>query len=151
MTKSTVSRIVRRTKVPLKTNTQRGSSRPIQERRVAPRKKLKARASVKIRLSDGSLYATYKSEVVNISTSGMLLKSLAGKGKGLPTQPFYLEIDLTETKKKFPQLKAKPVRFDKPKQSATKYGLGVRFIDIPEDDDQLLKFIAEAKEKYRKS
>ncbi len=151
MTKPTVSQITHRAKVLLETATRHGSFRPNQDRRVAPRKKLKARASVKIRLRDGSLYATCKGEVVNISTSGMLLKSLAGKGKGFPIQPFYLEINLTGTRKKFPQLKAQPVRFDKPNQPATKYGLGVQFIDIPEDDDQLLKLIAKAQEKYRKS
>ncbi len=151
MTKPTVSPIAHHAKVPFKTATQRGSFRPIQDRRSAARKKLKARASVKIRLRDGSLYATCKGKVVNISTSGMLLKLLVGKGKGFPVQPFYLEINLSETKKKFPQLKAQPARFDKPNQSATKYGLGVQFIDIPEDDDQFLKLIVEAQGKYRKS
>ena len=121
------------------------------ERRIAPRKELKARASVKIRLRDGSLYATCKGEVVKISTSVILLKSLTGKCKGFPLQPFYLEIDLIGTKKKLPQFKAQPVRFNTPNQPATKYGLGVQFVDIPEDDDQLLKLIVEAKEKYRKS
>jgi c-di-GMP-binding flagellar brake protein YcgR len=134
------------------------------DRRQAPRKKLKASASIKVRLRKGRPFSEFKGEVINISSTGMLLKSFSGPNKGLPLEPFYLEIDLVPTlgpacqrgkSGRVTRLKAKPIRFDhltrSDKNNGHKLALGVQFIDLPKDDNEFLKLLAQAKEAYRKS
>lgn len=117
------------------------------QRRKVPRKKFKANASIKVRLQNGSLCSECQGEVVNISTTGMLLRLLDGKRNLFPGEPFYLEINLTNPRLQVPKLKARPVRFD---QKRNRLGLGVQFFDLPKDDDQLLKLIVQSKDSYRK-
>jgi len=127
----------------------RYKTNPVQsvtDRRSAPRKELKANAAIKIRLQDGSLYSQCKGEVVNISATGMLLKSVSGTGRGMPFEPFFLEIYLAQPKQKLSELTARPVRFTQP---SNKYGIGVKFVDIPKDDDAFLKMLTEATAKYK--
>lgn len=103
------------------------------QRRTAPRERLKAKALIKVYLRDGSLYSKCRGEVADISSSGMLLRSL--EGGALLTKPFSLEIVLTNSKLQGLIRKARPIHFahqqDKP-------GLGVQFFD-PIEHGQLRK------------
>jgi len=103
------------------------------KRRAVPRKKFKANASIKVRLQNGSLCSECRCEVVNISSTGMLLRLLAGKQKlfSIPLDPFYLEISLTNSKlTKIPKLKALPIRCT---HEDNHLGFGVHFFDLPHD------------------
>ena len=108
------------------------------QRRKAIRRKLKAKALIKVRLQDGSLFSECRGEVVNISATGMLLKSLEGGERGLPLKPFYLEIILTNSRLRVPKLKAIPIRFAQTGgphiKSGCKLGLGIQFFDLAEDN-----------------
>lgn len=107
------------------------------QRRADDRKKLKAKALIKVYLKDGSFCSKCQGEVLNISSTGMLLRLLGGKKKALliPLEPFYLEIDLPGSRLQVQKLKALPVRFARKRN---RLGLGVQFFD-PIKPEQLRK------------
>jgi len=96
----------------------------------APRINLNARAVIKIRLWNGALFSQCRAQVVNISSTGMLLKSFTGGAKGLPLKPFYFEVTMDNHQLRIPKLKAQPVRCI---NERNQFGLGVRFFDSPWD------------------
>ena len=104
-----------------------------QPRRRAPRKKLKARALIRICLPDGTLYSECRGEVVDISSTGMLLRT--SSGGQMPTASFYLEITLTNAKLR---LKALPIRCT-PEDKHLAFG--VRFLDALKQQ-QLRKLVS---------
>lgn len=112
-------------------------------RRGSIRKKVALEGEVTFVTQGAQTYDQGRADVHEISVHGMILKNLRTLRKAYPMEPFHVRVVIASPPLQGLALTCKPVRFW---ADGAEQGIAVRFLDVPEGDQQRIREYIESGE-----